>query len=415
MSIKDIQGKRLSTKDAVNIVDDVLKTSPEGETFKGAVGQNEIGDTFELPKSVREAQAKEKELRDSGNTRAAGQFSQGFLGTIAQKLIYQTILTAPYSDDLNFIERFRGENIDFGTAKEYVSTQMSGYEEFDPDQFIPSKPTKATAITQVNSFLNNTGQLNTNANAFMKKFTMTITNYSTKEYMLSDVKLQQFVQNLRDSMVNGAKLFLYNQIMGLIKTGIANAATVADGTKWTKIEGTADNMFDACIEVCTHIKKLTKLGNEYQLIKSANPNESENLVRACDYRDLTWIWSIDNDEKASRGIKSQLYHYKLWDPANSINENNVYTPYKKINLKDLTTDKTNNYPTQTNEKWIDDNTIVILENKAIEYNLVWEKSETQYYTNNMSLQLTYHIAGMVNPIKVMRGFVYTNPNLNKLP
>lgn len=414
MSQTDIKGKRISTKEAKQIINDVLATSNEGETFVGATAQGAAdGKTFDLPRSVEEAQAKEVELRNSGNPRAAGQFAQGFLGTIAQKLIYQTILTAPYSEDLNFIERFRGENIDYGMAKEYVATQMSGYQELNQEQFVPTATTKATVINQVNNFLDNTGSLNTASNAFMKQFCMSIQTYATKEYFLSDVKLQQFIQNLRDSVISGAKLYLYNLIMNVIKNGVTNASATADGTKWTLINGTATNMFDACIEICTHIKKLTKLGNEYQLIKSTNA--SENHVRASDYRDLTWIWSIDNDERASRGIKSQLYHYKLWDPTNSINENNVYTPYKEITLPDLSTTKTNNFPKMTNNLWIDNNTVVVLENKAIEFNLVWEKSETQYYTNNMTLQITYNIAGMINPIKVMRGFVYKNTNLNRLP
>ena len=414
MSQTDIKGKRISTKEAKQIINDVLATSPEGETFVGATAQGAAdGKTFDLPRNVEEAQAKEVELRNSGNPRAAGQFAQGFLGTIAQKLIYQTILTAPYSEDLNFIERFRGENIDYGMAKEYVATQMSGYQELNQEQFVPTASTKATVINQVNNFLDNTGSLNTASNAFMKQFCMSIQTYATKEYFLSDVKLQQFIQNLRDSVISGAKLYLYNLIMNVIKNGVTNASATADGTKWTLIQGSATNMFDACIEICTHIKKLTKLGNEYQLIKSTNA--SENHVRASDYRDLTWIWSIDNDERASRGIKSQLYHYKLWDPTNSINENNVYTPYKEITLPDLTTTKTNNFPTMTNNLWIDNNTVVVLENKAIEFNLVWEKSETQYYTNNMTLQITYNIAGMINPIKVMRGFVYKNTNLSVLP
>ena len=414
MSQTDIKGKRISTKEAKQIINDVLATSKEGETFVGATAQGAAdGKTFDLPKNVEEAQAKEVELRNSGNAKAAGQFANGFLGTIAQKLIYQTILTAPYSDDLNFIERFRGENIEYGIAKEYVVTQMSGYEQFDPDQFIPTSPTKATVVNQVNAFLNQQGQLNTNANAFMNKFCISIQTYATKEYMLSDVKLQEFIQTIRDSIINGAKLFLYNKIMDMITNGVASAATTPDGSKLTLINGTAANMFDACIEICTHIKKMTKLGNKYQLIQSTTA--SENVVRACDYKDLTWIWSIANDERATRGIKSQLYHYKLWDSTNAVNESNVYTPANKITLPDLTTSKANNYPTDTGTAWIDDNTVVVLENKAVEFNLVWEKMETQYYTNNMTLQITYNLAGMVNFIKTMRGFVYKNANLNRLP
>ena len=233
MGVKDINGKRISSKEAVRIIDDVLATSPEGETFKGAVAQGQEGsaETYTLPRSVKEAQAKEIEFRNSGNARAAGQFSQGFLGTIAQKLIYQTILQSPYSEDLGFIERFKGENIDYGYAKEYVATQMSGSRDLDQNAFIPTHLTKATAITQVNSFLTNNGQLNTASNAFMKQFCMSIQSYATKEYFLSDVKLQQFIQNIKDSLVNGAKLYLYNLIMNVIKKGVADASITADGTK----------------------------------------------------------------------------------------------------------------------------------------------------------------------------------------
>lgn len=205
--------------------------------------------------------------------------------------------------------------------------------------------------------------------------------------------------------------------MNIITTKAASAVDIsqADGSKWLKIQGTATNMFDACVEVCTHVRKLTKLGNKYQLIPENTTNKAKNLVRAANTKDLVWIWSIANDELATRGIKSQLYHYKLWDPINSINESNVYTPGTKITQPDITTNKANNFPEDTGTPWIDDNTIIILENNAVEFNLVWEKSETQYYTNNMTLQLTYHIAGMVNDVKTMRGFIYKNTNLNKLP
>lgn len=287
MAVKDINGKRITSKEAVRIIDDVLATSPEGETFKGAVPQGQEGsaETYELPRSVKEAQAKEIELRNAGNSRAAGQFSQGFLGTIAQKLIYQTILQSPYSEDLGFIERFKGENIDYGMAKEYVATQMSGSRDLDQNAFIPPHLTKVTAITQVNNFLTQQGTLNTASNAFMKQFCMSIQSYATKEYFLSDVKLQQFIQNVKDSLVNGAKLFLYNSVMTMLMNGVTTASTTANGTNLTLINGTATNMFDACIEVCTHIKKMTKLGNKYQLIQSTTP--SENLVRGSSVNDLT--------------------------------------------------------------------------------------------------------------------------------
>lgn len=247
----------------------------------------------------------------------------------------------------------------------------------------------------------------------MIQFCTSIQTYATKEYFLSDIKLQEFVSTIRDSVINGAKLYLYNLIMTKITNAITNSSTTPDGSKITKIEGTATNMFDACIEVCQHIRSLVKVGNKYQLIRSTQ--EKENFVRASNYKNLNWIWSIDNDELASRGIKSQLYHYKLWDPKNSINEENVYCPANKITLPDLTSNKANNFPTDTGTPWIDNNTVIVLENGAIEYNLIWEKSETQYYTNNMTLQITYNLAGMINYIKTMRGFVYTNANLNKLP
>lgn len=285
MSVKDINGKRITKKEAVQVIDDILATSPEGEKFNGAVGMGEgNAPQFDLPKTTREAQNIERELRNSGNARTAGQFAQGFLGTIAQKLIYQTILTAPYSD-LNFIERFRGENIDFGVAKEYVATQMSGSQDLDQEAFIPTATTKATVITQVNSFLNQSGQLNSDANAFMKQFCMSIQTYATKEYFLSDVKLQQFIQTIKDSLINGSKLYLYNQIMTMLMNGVANASATPNGSNLTLIQGQATNMFDACIEVCTHIKRMTKLGSKYQLIQSTTP--SENFVRSCSVGDLT--------------------------------------------------------------------------------------------------------------------------------
>lgn len=411
--IKDVNGSKVTKSQAKEIINDIIQMS-QGEEFKGAGKQGDVDvATFSMPESIDAAQAKERELRESGNARAAGQFAQGFLGTIAQKLIYQTILTGSMGDDLSFIEKFRGENIDYGVGKEWVATQMSGYQEFDMEAFVPSATTKATAITQVANFLNQQGQLNTSSNAFMKQFCITITNYNTKEYFLSDVKLQQFIQTIRDAAVNGAKLYLYNLVMTMIANGITNAKTTPNGTDLKLINGTATNMFDACIEVCNHIRRMVKLGNKYQLIGSTNA--SENFVRASSFDNLTWIWSIDNDEKANRGIKSQLYHYRLWDPTNSISESNVYTPGTKITLPDLTTNKANNYPTDTGQMWIDNNTVVVLENGAIEYNIVWEKAETQYYTNNMALQITYNLAGMINFVKTMRGFVYKNNNLSTEP
>lgn len=412
MSVKDFKGSRISQQDAKDLINDILHES-QGEKFKGAVKEGELPNTFDIPVNVEEAQNIEKSYRNEGNLRTAGEFAQGFLGTIAQKLIYQTILKTPTGEDLAFAERFRGANIDFGVGKEYTATQMSGHQKLDQNAFVPTAATKSTVISQINTFLKQNGQLNDQSKAFMEQFCTSIQVYATKEYMLSDVKLQEFIQQLKDSVIDGAKLYIYNLVMETIKTGITNASTTPDGSKWTLINGTATNMFDACIEICEHVEMLTKLGNEYQLIKSTNP--AENHIRAASYNDLIWIWSIKNKQRANRGVKSQLYHYKLWDPANGLSDANVYSPYKKVETKDLTVSKENNYPSMTGDLWIDDNTVVILENNAIEYNLVWEKSETQYYTNNMTLQITYNLAGMINPIKVMRGFVYKNPNLSTVP
>lgn len=203
---KDLSGKRITVEEAKARINDVIQLSPEGEKFRGAVPMGQVGEEYDLPRTVEEAQLKEIQMRNAGDVRAAGQFAQGFLGTIAQKLIYQTVITGNLGNELNFIERFRGENIENGVAKEYVYTQMSGYEDFDPEEFIPKSTTKPTVITQVNSFLNEQGQLNPASKAFMKKFTMSIQQYATKEFFLSDVKLQQFVQTMRDSAINGARL-----------------------------------------------------------------------------------------------------------------------------------------------------------------------------------------------------------------
>lgn len=116
--IKDVNGSKVTKSQAKEIINDIIQMS-QGEEFKGAGKQGDVDvATFSMPESIDAAQAKERELRESGNARAAGQFAQGFLGTIAQKLIYQTILTGSMGDDLSFIEKFRGENIDYGVGKE---------------------------------------------------------------------------------------------------------------------------------------------------------------------------------------------------------------------------------------------------------------------------------------------------------
>lgn len=414
---KDLNSTKVSKEIAKGVIQEALEQM-QGQKFKGAVGMGEAANEYTMPESIEAAQAKEKEFRDGGNTREAGQFAQGFLGTIAQKLIYQTISGATIdNEDMSFIDRFRGEIIEYGVGKEYNFVHMSGSEEENFDQFVPTAPTKETVINQVNTFLKPDNSLNKDgANAFMRKFTLSITTFSTKEYMLSDVKLQQFIQKLRDGLVNGAKQYVYNLIFDKLITASKAASVTPDGQKLLKIEGTKTNMFDACIEVCQHIRKLCKTGSRYQLIQT-NGDSPENYVRSANLSDLVWIWSINNDELADRGIKSQLYQAKLWDPNSQkgISDSNVYTPGTKINLPDLTTSKANNYPKDSKEEWIDDNTIIVLENGALEYNVVWDKTESQYYTNNMTLQITYHLAGMVNFIKTMRGFVYTNANLNRLP
>lgn len=413
---KDIKGNKITVEQSKQIINETLKTM-DGEKFIGAVNQGETGDVFDVPKTVADAQAQEIKYRNAGNHRAAGQFTQGFLGTIAQKIIYHSITSANLDgDDMSFISRFRGENISFGNGKEYTFTHMSGHEKMDPEQFIPTKTTKSTVISQLNTFLGPDNQLNTNSSSFMEKFTTSIQIYATKEYMLSDTKLQEFVNTLRDSLVNGARQYVYNLIMKKLMDKVTTAKTSPNGLDFLKIQGTATNMFDSCIEICQHIRRLVKTGSKYQLIQTAG-DSPENYVRASSYDRLLWIWSIENDELADRGIKSQLYQAKLWDPNNgkSISDSSVYCPGNKIELKDLTVDKTNNYPKDTGQQWIDNNTVVILENGALEYNVVWEKSESQYYTNNMTLQITYHLAGMLNFIKTMRGFVYSNNNLSTLP
>lgn len=372
--------KKLTPDEGAAIVDLVLEEygdAVEGTQFKGKKF-DDLNELYNRAATIGEMNAKT--------------LFKPFIGNLLEKVLMSTLKELPQLNYMNFIDLFRGRDINKGASIEFLAQQIGGYIMYERNAFIPQQAQYKNVISQVVSL--------TSTNFKQVKIPLTINVNEIQYYFVSKEKITEFLNTQREALMKTHTVLIFNEVMKTI-TGHTYAKTVT---------GTATNMFDSIIEVTNIVSEMTQLSGDFNMTNQTPT--TNNLVTSSKLEDLVWIWSLANENSATMGIKSQLFNRDLW--SDPITEKMIKVALK--NRYDLSATDPSAVPTKNATDWVNNNTIYVINKDAISlnYQLV-DVVTSQYYAENMLLQININCWFLVSTINFGQGIKYTNPNLSVQP
>lgn len=372
--------KKLTPEDVANVANIVLEeysTTEKGKPFKGK-SYEDLSEMFKSENSVSPHNAKA--------------LFTPFIGVLLEKVLMSTLEELPDLEYMNFVDMFRGEDITEGSAIEHQAQQIGGYIPYDRTAYIPPSANYKNVLSQ---------NISLSSNNFKQiKIPLTINMNELQYYMLSKPKLSQFINQQREALSKTHTLIMFNALMTQITTQ----------TYAKTIQGTATNMFDAVIEVTSAISEMGQISKDFNVVNQADP--ANNLLTNSSYDELIWIWSLANENKATMGIKSQLYNRDLWgDPITA--KMNMVALKSRYDVNGTDPSKS---PAKNSTDWVNDSTIYVLNKNAFKINYQLDNVVTsQYYSENMLLQVNINCWFLVSTVNFGQALKYTNANLSTLP
>lgn len=322
----------------------------------------------------------------------AKQTARAFTKDLLLLCLYQEIEKNKTPGYLDLAHKFDDGVIANGNSKEYIASKPTGHDVFRQDQFIPAKVSTKSVESHVIQMYDAGGTLNKNAYQFKKSTTLQESLWLP--YFKSG-SLSSFVAEITKAAHNVYNLYKFNKI----------ATMITEANFQKKIAGVADNMFDAISgEFLPALRDMLYLNSSY------NYSAASKYIQVNTMDDLIIIMSSGNLQRLKSGIKSQLFNSQFLGVDKELSEANVICLGNKIVIGDEDTDIT-----VSDIPYCDDNTIYVVNKNALRHINQINKSGSQSYADNMTIQLTLHVWGALDILPWGQMFKYTNPNLSVLP
>lgn len=324
--------------------------------------------------------------RKSGETRAAG-----FVKELALLLLYQVVIDSNSIEYMNsFSNAFNDGEISEGNSKEYIVSLDTGFDAYDESKFIPSNITKPLQENTIISMFNADKTLNKDAYQFKKS--LTITEMEWLPYFKSG-ELKKFIDLISGKMLRSYELFKFDMLAKLLTSLVPQKV----------IAGVEKDCF-RCIsnEVFPEIENMIKYNKDYNLLASSD------YVDACNESDIMLVVGNKLLSRLKNGVESQLFNAQFFGPNSK--PYNILTLSNKLTFGDSQTAIT----TDTSQ-YVDEDTIFAFDKNLIKSLIQVQKNESQSWAENMTIQLTLHVWGVVGTLPWNKIFKYTNANLKVLP
>lgn len=329
--------------------------------------------------------------------KAAGDFTAELL----LLCLYQEIET-PHS--LKYIEnianKFDAGTIPAGNGKEYIIDLLTGSEQWVVTDFNPTSITDPSVYAKYIAMYEKAtdGTVTLSPKAYQFKKTLTLRQEQWYPYFTSG-DLRTFIENIVNRMIKSYMVYKYDKMATLIST--------MPITK--KITGTATNLFD-CLstEVFPAIEDMTLLNQSYSIDNVNTPN-----VDTLDFSDMLMFVPLNVKTGLMRGIKSQLFNSHFMEIGAGIPESNIITLGDKITYP--TDGSGNRVSVQDGTPYLNKDQIRIIDQTAIKHLQQVNQSGSQSYNNNLTIQMTLHIWGVIDYLSWHKALEYTNPAINVLP
>ena len=309
---------------------------------------------------------------------------------ILQQDIFETQSPNKYE---KFIQRFyKGEL--YGNTKEVVFDLATGVDNYNVNEFIPTKITAPKQEFFHINFLKPDGTLADNS--FRWKKPITVLKVLWTQYFISG-KLEEYVSKIIKDLKQVMTMKLYQLILDTI---IAEAPSTNTGSL-----GVATNNFSAWVdEIFPAVEDMLFFSNKYNI----NPNSK--YLHSAEKKDLIALMSIKTYNAYKHGTLSQLFNSKAADLSNILDESNIHIPERVLNIQ-----TSDDIITKDASFGINDETVIIFDPEYFYFMRQIEQNEEQRFTTNLANQHTYHFWGVFTIAPQAKIFKYTNTNLNKSP
>ena len=326
----------------------------------------------------------------------ASKVASDFTSQLSLLILYQAIETprikSIYDEIANF---FDDGTIESGNSKQYTIDIITGSEQFEESKFIPDKITNPSIHAKLISMYKQADVLSDTAYKFKK--TLTIRESQWVPFFMSG-KLSEFIEKITINMIKSYQLFKFDRIAQIIKN--LNPSKV--------INGTAPNAFEALsTEFFPNLESMLFIDNDYTYDKDNYP-----ICESVDKMDLVVICGIKMRAMLRSGVLSQLYNAKFTDLESNVNSANLFSLGKELNIS---TSDSSTPISNTETDYVNEDTIIVFDRDLIKHLLQINKNESQAFANNLTIQLTLHVWGVVDILPWKKCFKYTNANLLTLP
>ena len=315
----------------------------------------------------------------------------GFVKELAILILYQTVEESNKIAFMDtFSEAFNDGNITEGASKEYIVSLDTGNDTYDVNKFIPDSITQPIQENKTISMLNADKTLHKDAYQFKKS--LTITEPEWLPYFKSG-ELKKFIEIISAKMVRSYEIFKFNLLANLLIS-----------LKPQKIIAGVEKDCFRCLsnEVFPEIENMIKYNSEYNL------DATSEYVDACNEQDIMLVVGNKLLSRLKNGVESQLFNAQFFGPNSK--------PYSIVSLnnKIQLSDSKTAIKTST-EQYVDEDTIWVFDKNIMKSLIQVERNESQAWAENMTIQMTLHVWGVIGEIPYRKIFKYTNPNLKVLP
>lgn len=359
---------------------------------------------FDNAKQLIEETAKNVKSSNRATSQKARAIAAEFTKQLALLILYQEIEKPSIPAKYNWAEKFNDTMIQNGNSKEFIAPIYTGNGVYNADEFIPTKATSPIIETKIISMYveqaNGTRQLAPNAYQYRK--TLTLNESQWFPYFMAG-KLGEFIGTISAMMRESYKLFKIAKLESYIKNMTFNKTITGNGNGNTTA-GTNQDMF-ACLsnEVIPAIEQMQYLNTEYNL------GATSKYIAAPASSDILVFMNNKVKSKLRTGVMSRLFN------AHLISLNEVIPADNWIGTAGSVQNADDDNAITIGQDWIDENTIYVFDKNAIRHCLQIDRTESQAWAQNMTLQIVLHIWGTIGDLPWNKGFKYVSDKLSVLP
>lgn len=373
-------------------------------------------DASELTEAIKNGANSPNDLVRNKMEKIGGEFAAKLAGQLFDQIIYTN-----YADDrlLGWYTKFPTRKVDWGARIGFVDNVATGCTVYRLDQYLPKEFTESLVDTFEASFLKpNTNNVDSDTTyRFKKNKSITLPNWS---FYFINGKVNQIATAILADLAKGYATFItyrFQKIIANLADGtnqkpIEQAGENGNALKLKKYESTGANTYECLIDFNEHIINLTQDFN-----KESIATNSRSIFNP-EYDDL--IIFIPKKLKAivENGILSRAPNANAITFTKYLNGDNVITISKQLKDMQLTSDaddknlKGNTAPVDIeNFPFIPDDTIVVLEKRALQHFIHVRENGTSDFPENLVYEHVQHAWGFTAILPFAKGFVFKAANL----